>query len=436
MSPHILVVDDDRSVQEMLTDTLQEGGYTVSACGDGKQVMPLLEKDPIDLLILDMLIPHVNGFALMEQIRAHPTLKELPVVLISGIYRGRNHRAEMIDRLGAVDYLDKPLVANRLLELVEKILGQGEEAEPQGHLADPDAHVGGFILQGQIAHTHVAVVLGHLWRQQQSGALLLRQERVRKIIYIRKGSAFWVKSNRTSECLGQVLVRERLITEAQCRESLLRMRETRQRQGEILVDMHAITHKNLEVALEIQLETKLFDTFSWDQGDFRFNREARLPQGGVALEWSGPALVVEGIRRHIGEIRLREFMTPILDVPIRLQVEKEFDWTQLKLSPKHSCVIDALEFPENHTGAHRFPLFGPSGSIADRLCPHRSRAGGAGAMSASMDPPFVQVRVGCHYPRERQRFRLMHVINRHARESGYPESFDFSGVTGSPRARG
>lgn len=373
----ILVVDDDRAVQSMLVDLLQERGYSVETCRNGREAMSRVEREAFGLLILDVLIPHVNGFAMMELIRARPELRELPVIMISGIYRSRNHRNEMTSRFGVIDYLDKPLATDKLLSLVESVLGPGtpqttessgentqietvdeqrEREASEEQLVEPQARQekveveaearasfrpSAFLMQGSIKRTPVAAVLGKLWHDGASGALLLRNDKVKKIIHLNKGAVHSVKSNLVSECLGRLLVRERLISAEQCQESIQQMKETNKRQGELLVQMGCITQRNLAFALEMQLETKIFDVFHWDSGEYRFNPSVALPPAEVELEWQGAALVVEGIRRAFNETRLRALMVPILDVPLAFR-EAHVDLAPLKLTSVEQNAAAAL----------------------------------------------------------------------------------------------
>ncbi len=358
--PKILVVDDDRAVQTMLVDLLEERGYEVDTSRNGRQALERLREGDIELLLLDVLIPHVNGFALLEQLRSDPELADLPVIMMSGIYRSRNHRSEMAQRFGVIEYLDKPLQPTQLLSLVEEAIGPGQKKERrptdrdevsvieetphierssaaplsprEERLVEPEAREekaeveasareefkqSAFLLQGSIKKTPVAPVLGKLWRQKETGALLLRNDKVKKIIYMDAGEVVAVKSNLVSECLGRLLVRERLITADQCTESIKRMKSSGNRQGQVLVEMNVVTDKNLQFGLEMQLETKLFEVFLWDSGEYRFNSSiAPELRDGVQIEWRGGALIVEGIRRAFDETRLRSLMVPILDVPL------------------------------------------------------------------------------------------------------------------------
>lgn len=379
---HILVVDDDRAVLDTLVELIQGAGFTVTTARNGRQALGLIEREPFDLVVLDVLIPHINGFALMEQVRANPALRDLPVMMLSGIYRARNHRTDMMEKFGVVDYLDKPVDPQRLLDAVRAaVAGRDTSAnlpritttepalpampvdEPapadpsrpeiddrqdnidkmlQELLASADKLVepaatdekrevesaarssfkqSAFLSQGSLKKTPVATVLGRLWHQRASGALLLRHDNIKKILYVDEGSVYFVKSNLVSECLGRLLVRERLITADQCQASIDKMRDTGKRQGELLVAMTAITEKNLTFALELQLETKIFDTFNWEQGEYRFNPSVALPATDVEIEWKGGALVVEGIRRAFTETRLRTQMLPVLEVPLAFRDE-------------------------------------------------------------------------------------------------------------------
>ncbi len=380
--PKILVVDDDRAVQTMLVDLLEERGYEVDTARNGRQALDRLREGGVDMLLLDVLIPHINGFALLEQLRAEPDLAELPVIMMSGIYRSRNHRTEMNQRFGVLEYLDKPLQPTQLLDLVQDAVGEGrkrrraterdEESQvdepPQiarsssaplspreERLVEPEAREekaeveasareefkqSAFVLQGSIKKTPVAPILGKLWRQKETGALLLRNDKVKKIIYMDAGEVVAVKSNLVSECLGRLLVRERLITADQCTESIKRMKSSGKRQGQVLVEMNVVTERNLEFGLEMQLETKLFEVFLWDSGEYRFNSSiAPEIRDGVQIEWRGAALVVEGIRRAFDETRLRSLMVPILDVPLTYR-EPNIDLRGLRLNKNE---IEALK---------------------------------------------------------------------------------------------
>jgi len=104
--PHILVVDDDDINRELLTHLLHDTYAVVNADG-GQHAIELLQQQPFDLVLLDVMMPQVNGLDVLKFIREHPDLSETPVILISAM----SHERDVINGLqsGANDYITKPM---------------------------------------------------------------------------------------------------------------------------------------------------------------------------------------------------------------------------------------------------------------------------------------------------------------------------------------
>jgi CheY-like chemotaxis protein len=82
-SPNILVVDDDPTVVEVIRECLASAGYRVSTAFGGQQALDLLDQQYPDALLLDLMMPEVNGFEVIAQIRQKPGLRDLPVVVLT-----------------------------------------------------------------------------------------------------------------------------------------------------------------------------------------------------------------------------------------------------------------------------------------------------------------------------------------------------------------
>ncbi len=102
----ILVVDDDESSREMLARRLRRSGYTVSAIGNGVQALTLARRQKFDLVLLDMIMPGLDGFQVLAKFKADPALREIPVIMLSALDE-ENGIARSIE-MGAEDYLSKP----------------------------------------------------------------------------------------------------------------------------------------------------------------------------------------------------------------------------------------------------------------------------------------------------------------------------------------
>jgi len=118
-------------------------------------------------------------------------------------------------------------------------------------------------LRGSLARQPFARVLQRVYAARMSGALLLARNKVKKIVNFDKGYPVSVRSNMLSECLGQILLEQRLISAETLAGSLREMKETRKHQGEVLVAMGALSPYNLSRALMLQMESKLLEIFSW-----------------------------------------------------------------------------------------------------------------------------------------------------------------------------
>src|ERR1044071_1232898 len=121
----ILVVEDDRRLRVLLARTLQQNGYTVQQAGSATEMWSAFEAGPIDLVLLEIMLPGRSGIDLCREIRHQNTV---PIIFISA-------RSEEADRVvglevGADDYLAKPLGARELLARIRAVLRrtQGEYA--------------------------------------------------------------------------------------------------------------------------------------------------------------------------------------------------------------------------------------------------------------------------------------------------------------------
>ena len=126
--PRILVADDNNDMRGYLKSLL-EPHADVAVCADGEQAFHLVEQDPPDLLITDVMMPVLDGFGLLARIRADAALRRVPVMLLSA-RAGEEAKVEGL-QAGADDYMVKPFAASELLARVRGQLAQAEERRRQ-----------------------------------------------------------------------------------------------------------------------------------------------------------------------------------------------------------------------------------------------------------------------------------------------------------------
>jgi len=194
------------------------------------------------------------------------------------------------------------------------------------------------IKDGQIGQRSCARLLGDAFVNRISGALVFVRGKVKKIVYLQGGHPVLVRSNRLSECLGRVLVKDKRLSAEDLAESLRLMKQTRQRQGEVLLAMGVLSPHGLRTALIDQMHEKLFELFAWKEGHYVFQDAVALPGTPVDLGRSVAAVIQDGVRRAYDSDRLDRllgayadyFVLPTQDPRVALQditsdaVETEF----------------------------------------------------------------------------------------------------------------
>jgi two-component system OmpR family response regulator len=124
---HILIVDDDREIRELLATYLEKNGLKATAVASGRQMRAVLADTPVDLVVLDLMMPGEDGLTLCRDIRAGKH-RNLPILMLTA-------RAEESDRIlglemGADDYLVKPFAARELLARINSILRRARMLPP------------------------------------------------------------------------------------------------------------------------------------------------------------------------------------------------------------------------------------------------------------------------------------------------------------------
>ncbi|HEY7172486.1 MAG TPA: response regulator transcription factor [Vicinamibacterales bacterium] len=127
-APRVLVVEDDRDIADLVARYLTKAGFEVETLASGRDALTALTRRPPDLLVLDLMLPHVSGLEICRAARADPATAALPIIMLTA-------RAEEPDRisgleLGADDYLGKPFSPNELVARVRALLRRARHHAP------------------------------------------------------------------------------------------------------------------------------------------------------------------------------------------------------------------------------------------------------------------------------------------------------------------
>ena len=126
----ILVVEDTPSVRELLEVTLRFKGYPVVAAGNGQEALEMVAQQRPAIIITDILMPKMDGYALVHNLRKNPLTAQIPVIFVSATYVTNEDKAFALS-LGAVRFIEKPIDTEDFLLTVAEILTQGIATVPR-----------------------------------------------------------------------------------------------------------------------------------------------------------------------------------------------------------------------------------------------------------------------------------------------------------------
>ena len=128
MMNKILVVEDDLDIQELLQNFLQESGYDITVANDGLEAINLFSDDDFDLILLDILLPKIDGFSVCEFIRKK---SQIPIIILTAL-NGEKEQIKGLD-LQVDDYITKPFSMPVLVRKIAAVLRRASKTPDQEH---------------------------------------------------------------------------------------------------------------------------------------------------------------------------------------------------------------------------------------------------------------------------------------------------------------
>ena len=376
MAGYVLIVEKDAELQQRIGAALRDAGYELAAETEASWAKRSIAVRRPDALVLGTRLADGDGFGLAEELRRDPDTRGMPIVFIASTHRGTSHRAEARRRFAPAEYLTTPLDAQlippRLVELAsapvapfgvttddyltpppvppqvtkESLRDPAQQRERRDvertakTLVEDPAEAA---FAGTLKRTPLARVLQRLYATRASGSLLLLRDTTKKIVLVADGYPFSVRSNLLGECLGQILLEKKLITGETLAASVARMQKEKRQQGQILIEMGALSPYNLQRALVDQVEAKLLEVFSWGDGKFMFKASAEMPAGATRLERPPAALILEGIRRHYDEARQKAALAPYAGQYVALSADPTMRLQEMTADATEQAFIRGLD---------------------------------------------------------------------------------------------
>ncbi|MEA3438290.1 MAG: response regulator [Thermodesulfobacteriota bacterium] len=130
MGKKVLCVDDDPDIRLFVVTVLEENGYTPLTATNGEEALEIIKKERPDLVTLDVLMPRQSGIKMYRELKTDDSLKNIPVIILSGIARRTFLRSqEALTEFGSENvpepaaYMEKPVEPEELAEMIKKVIG-------------------------------------------------------------------------------------------------------------------------------------------------------------------------------------------------------------------------------------------------------------------------------------------------------------------------
>ena len=123
--PYILIVDDDPDILEGITTILETQSYRLATARDGERCLEMLSEQTPDLLILDLLMPRLDGWGVIREMRSEPRYAKIPIMVLTTVIEDASRRRYELETgmaMDVQDYIQKPIRPADLIRLVENLL--------------------------------------------------------------------------------------------------------------------------------------------------------------------------------------------------------------------------------------------------------------------------------------------------------------------------
>jgi CheY-like chemotaxis protein len=386
----VLVGEANYAEFEVLNDYLTGKGFAVQWVQNGADAVAAFRQAQPNLIILDALLPGLTGLKVCQTVRNLPGGEAVKTVLLSKVYRQFRAQYESRKTMGVDAYSEKPVNVAELDKLLNELLAAplaaapaapaaapsanggpsaagapfgefaragrsaraGEEAEPEpATIAAPPSRPAAKAAEtkrtlgttGALSSTPFPRLLFYLHKFRRTGALRVAHETISKVIYLRDGNPVFVTSSLSNESLGRYLAQHSYITDEQYNSSLQKMAATGRQQGDILLEMNALSPHQLFEGLQGQIREKILRVFAWDEGEYEFRSGSFMLGEGMQVKIPALPLILEGVKRFYNLSRLERYFNEYKNQRLRRLKGSLLEKGAMSLAPHEAKLLKFID---------------------------------------------------------------------------------------------
>ncbi|MBN2384952.1 response regulator [bacterium] len=287
----VLIVDDDPDLRELLMEALDKKGYLVQTAPSAEEAALLLQERP-NIIILDVLLPKMNGFEFCKRIKESKAGQDIPVILMTGVYKQHFQEKEAKIKYGAADYLKKPFTVEQLEELIEINLGLVDRTEVSSDGL-------GFKTEGSLKTISVEKLFNNIAASGKTGLLKLTRGKMVRQFFFNKGNLSYTQSNIRNDFFSQLLLDKKRISEDQRNDIDQQSKERKMPREKIALLMALISQKDLNPLIEEMNRKTVFRAMKWKDGEYEFKLKEAPPDNIHTVTQETKKIIIQGILNYV-----------------------------------------------------------------------------------------------------------------------------------------
>ncbi|MCK5427418.1 MAG: response regulator, partial [Thermodesulfovibrionia bacterium] len=336
----VLIVDDSPTVRRLVELIMSQEGYNVYTAEDGDQGLKMSLENRPSLILVDFLMPKMNGYQFCKIVRSRPNLKHIPIILITA--KGEDVATTFEEKFGVIEYFQKPFEPDDLVQKVNEVMGkseQGQEVQALAATAAPafslDAFEGiiekvvkkyfkfemqvmlknlivdtlkelelsekeNLLFSGQIKSITMPDILQFIDSLKLTGKLSVLSPSLYSEVFIENGMIVFATLSKKGyhKFVTDLIEEDGKITKEEISKLLIESKQKKAPIGRIIVDNGYLTDDELMGYLKRMAEDAFFMMIEADSGNFYFE-SSPIPMhfSDIKFRIAMPGLILDGLRR-------------------------------------------------------------------------------------------------------------------------------------------
>jgi len=379
MSQKVLVVDDQKSIADAIARLLSRFDLSSDTAGDGIEALRKFSQKKYDLIIMDLALPRMTGAEAIRKIRSEPHGRDVPIIIITGVYKGEKYAEKAREAFGVKYYMEKPFTQEAFVKAITDSLAGEPEVKVEkveqkkapanvterapvavrrvkddvgAQAAAPPHPQGGHqqlasihptkAVRGDLSQVDMGSLLNEIRQKRTSGLLFVKRDCEERTVLLSNGVPVSMKTDNTDSsfgnhlfCSGRISLMEYQVYQG--------MAVSPSFSDEIFIKMGSLYPDEFRTEWTSWMEESLIRMFEWGSGDFTIQMNPKLPEGSPVPSTNISHIIHQGYRRYLPAERAEELRAKHMERFLFLLPAYYDHQMHLDIGPEEAVFLDSID---------------------------------------------------------------------------------------------